>query len=164
MGLSPHCSQAKDSFTPGVSAWCYQHDGYILPGLLCLCPGPCLGEGDQLCWHDCSHGELHYHWTEVKQTPLGFCGCFAQTDICMQQWKLAQGSLYWKKKDQLANKRQYPNAWGRCWLWCLHVFPSHLGGLLMKVPRWRLSHWGWFDFKPTAQLKWHNGNWKVAWW
>ena len=30
--------------------------------------------------------------------------------------ELAHGSLQWKKKDQLASKRQYPNAWGRHWL------------------------------------------------
>ena len=81
MGMSPHSSQAEDSFTPSIGAWCYQHEGHMQLELLCCSPGPCLGEGDQVCLHDCSHLELHYCWTEVKQIPLGFCACFPQTDV-----------------------------------------------------------------------------------
>ena len=85
MEVSPHGSQAEDSFTPGISTWHYQHEGHIPPGLLCLSLGPSLGEGDQLCWHGCLHLELHYHWTEVEQSPLGLCGCFPQEDVCGKQ-------------------------------------------------------------------------------
>ena len=40
MGVSPHSSQAKDSFTPGIGIWCYQHEGHTLLGLLCLSQAP----------------------------------------------------------------------------------------------------------------------------
>ena len=162
MWVSPHSSQDKDSFTPGIHTWHYQHEGHIAPGLLCLSPGPCLGEGDKLCQCHHPHLELHYHWTEIEQTPLGFCGCFPQTDVCGKQWELQHGSLQWKKNDQLASKKQYPNAWGRHWLWCLHVLPQLLGWSAHESAQMKVKPPGWLNFYPTAQLKWHDGNQKLA--
>ena len=85
-GEPTHGGQAKDSFTPSIGAWHYQHEGHILLGLLCLSLGPCLGEVDQLCLCESLTPGITLPLDRSQmQTPLGSCGCFPQMDVHQKQ-------------------------------------------------------------------------------
>ena len=160
--MSPHGSQAEDLFTPSVGAWHYQHEGHILLGLFCLSIAPAwerLTSCACMIMHTWNHitagqklSKPHLAFVDTSHRQISVESSENLLMVCCNRRKwisqLARGST------------QMPGEMLAVMHACLPA--SHLGGLLMKVPGWRLNQHGWFNFNPLAQLKWHNGNQKLA--